>query len=371
MPLNDNQIVISFCITVFNQEQLVKSCIESIVSYKGYDIEIIVSDDGSDEDIQGLCDSFMDSRIKYYKNVPNLGHDLNIVSSFLKANGKFAFLLTSRCQVISSCIPDIIEFINVHPNCAYITGNALEENGEVRYSYNKEIISQGDEAIHSLFTLYNHPAGSLYSLEKLPIIEVKDFLEKNILNKQSFSAHCIMRMKLAECGDFGFVCKPMWRYIRPHSDDIAVNTTQNKTSVYDPIYLKQRCSYKLQWCKEKINREHWDYIVSNIYKKYLRGCTWEFFFDNSDADLQKHYRYKKRKVSLLDEQKDYINEINRKVVDIFGKDYFNHIKHLINKSIVDNFFCGWEKIFMQKRLKGTKLYGIVGNIYKQIITRRL
>ena len=63
------ETVISFCITVYNQSELVKKCIDSIVSYKGNDIEIVVSDDNSSENIRELLYTYHDDRIKYYVNI--------------------------------------------------------------------------------------------------------------------------------------------------------------------------------------------------------------------------------------------------------------------------------------------------------------
>lgn len=47
-------IKISFCIPVYNQTELVRQCIRSIIEYKGLDIEIVISDDCSTENIEEL-----------------------------------------------------------------------------------------------------------------------------------------------------------------------------------------------------------------------------------------------------------------------------------------------------------------------------
>lgn len=84
-------IKISFCIPVYNQTELVRQCIRSIIEYKGLDIEIVISDDCSTENIEELVRQIDDPRVRYYKNADNLGHDRNIIASFSRAKGDLYF----------------------------------------------------------------------------------------------------------------------------------------------------------------------------------------------------------------------------------------------------------------------------------------
>ena len=103
-------IIISFCITVYNQIDLVKKCLDSIVAYKGKEIEIIISDDKSTENIQGLVNGYHDERIKYFLNKENLGHDRNILCALSRASGKYAFLLRTRDMIMPVAIPVVTEY---------------------------------------------------------------------------------------------------------------------------------------------------------------------------------------------------------------------------------------------------------------------
>lgn len=365
------KIIISFCITTYNQLNFVKSCIESIIPYKGNDIEIIVSDDGSTEDIGGLINSFNDTRIKFFKNQKNLGHDLNIINSFEKAKGEYAFLLRTRDQVIPDTIPHIIDFIKKHNNCSYITGNALDEKGFVRYSYNKEIIEQGPDTIHAHFNLYIHPSGSLYSLRKLRVQELKKFLQENIENKQAFVAHSMMRIQLAETGDFGFITKPMWRYIEPSEKDIAYNKAKGNVSVYDPLFLRQRFSYEIRWVKLISSNENYKYLVTNIFNNYLKATTWVFYFWNKNSKLQKHYSYKERPFSVKNEEKEFKIYSYNLIKECFGDSFMKLIKNDLEKKIRINRFFGWEKTFTQTILQDSMMYIFVRKIYRKIINSKL
>jgi len=59
---------ISFCIPVYNQRDLLKQCVDRIVEYPGNEIEIVVQDDCSTDDLRELIDCYEDPRIRYYCN---------------------------------------------------------------------------------------------------------------------------------------------------------------------------------------------------------------------------------------------------------------------------------------------------------------
>ena len=60
---------ISFIIPVFNTEEYVKKCIESVIDQTYKNIEIIVIDDGSTDDSLKICNEIgvKDNRIYIYK----------------------------------------------------------------------------------------------------------------------------------------------------------------------------------------------------------------------------------------------------------------------------------------------------------------
>ena len=230
--------ILSFCIPVYNQTEMVRECIGELLKYKGEDIEVVISDDCSTEDIEGLVKSFNDSRVKYFCNEVNLGHDLNIISSFRNAESDFAFLLRVRDRVLHTGIPLIIERIKSKPELAYLTGNAVDEKGNLRLAYHKESFSKGTEALERHMNAYLHPSGSMYSLKLLDLDAEEKFIRSHMDTKFGFLAHCMMRMELAVKGDFEFICDaPIWQYTNTlNSKDVAVNSDKNKISVFAPVY---------------------------------------------------------------------------------------------------------------------------------------
>lgn len=363
-------IIISFCIPVYNQCKLVKECIESIVPYTGNDIEIIVSDDCSSENIEELVLSYGDSRIKYFRNEQNFGHDLNIINSFKNASGKYAFLLRTRDHAYTNNIGRLIDFIKTHPNCSYITGKAIDENGKVRYSYDREIVSCGEEAINAHYNTYVHPSGSLYSLEKLDLNKLEAFLKSMVKNKQSFIGHSLMRLYLAEFGDFGYVKDITWIYINPSNNDIAVNHAPEKISVYDPTYTKERYYYVLKWAKDNSSKKYWKTIIQNEFKSYLNASTWKFYFENKDAQSQIHYSFERKKFSLWKERSSFINYSKKLITGLYGKEMYERLYAYFNKTIMFNDCFGWVKDFAIVKLRNTRVYDKFRSIYRNFKNQR-
>lgn len=87
--------------------QAISSCLNQTVS----DLEVVVSDDSSAEDLQAVVHSFRDERIKYHRNPLRLGASANHQEAASKAIGDYVLALNSD---------DILL-----PNCLEVAGRAL------------------------------------------------------------------------------------------------------------------------------------------------------------------------------------------------------------------------------------------------------
>ena len=59
----DEKKFISFIIPAYNAEQTIKRCLESISFISRNDMEVLVIDDGSEDDTSKICNNLKDSRI--------------------------------------------------------------------------------------------------------------------------------------------------------------------------------------------------------------------------------------------------------------------------------------------------------------------
>lgn len=83
--------LVSICIPTYNQTKYLVNTLDSIISQKFTDYEIIVSDDSTTEDVEKLVLSYnvKEIHIKYYHNNPSLGSPKNWNFAVSQAQGKY------------------------------------------------------------------------------------------------------------------------------------------------------------------------------------------------------------------------------------------------------------------------------------------
>lgn len=95
-----------------------KECIDSVLAQTYLDYELIIVNDASPEDIDGIINSYSDSRIRYYKNAKNFGAT-NVVDNWNKclslAIGEYFVLMGDDDMMCSDYLEEFIILINKHP----------------------------------------------------------------------------------------------------------------------------------------------------------------------------------------------------------------------------------------------------------------
>ena len=360
-------IAVSFCITVYNQCELVKRCIDSIVAYKGNDIEIVISDDGSTEDIKTLVDEYQDKRIRYYVNNVNLGHDRNIVNALSKANGKYAFLLRTRDMIIPNAIPRIIS-VAEKGQASYITGEAINQTGDVKIQYSKTMYKKGEEALEANFKLFIHPSGNMYRVSDLELSAISNFLDENKVPKDGFIVHSLLRMQLAVKGDFRLLSPAIWVYADTEtSTDKAVNRSVNGRSVYDPCLIEKRFLYEDRWAKQ-IMGEYYSKAFFLLVPLYLDFVTWGFKLTNADKRTQKHYGYDEIPFSVSKERKRFRTVCDKEYIQA-GNSINTSYKRRMRRIFMKNSTIGAVKYLIRKCTYGSWLYNRLSVIYKKIFLK--
>ena len=82
--------LVSVVVPTFNRTRYLAAALESALAQTYRNIEILVSDDASREDVFGdVVSRFSDPRIKYHRNPSNLGMGMNTWGALRRANGKY------------------------------------------------------------------------------------------------------------------------------------------------------------------------------------------------------------------------------------------------------------------------------------------
>lgn len=102
---------LSFCIPTYNRADMVVECVKRILQYTGDDIEVVVSDNCSEDDTLEKLGQIKDKRLKIYKNERNLGFEINVIKSIQYAKGEFCFYVNDREIVYYTKIKNLISEI--------------------------------------------------------------------------------------------------------------------------------------------------------------------------------------------------------------------------------------------------------------------
>ncbi len=305
-------IKLSICITAYNQIAIVKSNLNNIIKYKGNDIEIIVSDDCSTDDIKGMVDSFNDERLKYCRTVKNGGHDLNILNAIEKSSGEFVLILRSRDTLIPKCIPQILKILDMNADVAYCVFSAIDEEGKGKLFFSDKRYTKGSQAIMAHSKLFVHPSGNIYKRRFLDIDKLRNAINESFNHKFGFAVHQLIRMELACNGDF--LTSSLFAWVYPNTlkqKDVAVNSVGTGKSVYDPKlnYERCKCDFSFVNCRIDTDNNNKYLLNKHIAISFYNRITYDFIRINKHLDYQRHYNFNEIEFDASKERKKYRNFI--------------------------------------------------------------
>jgi hypothetical protein len=116
----DESPLVSICIPTFNRANMVGKAIDSVLSQSYSNMEIIVVDNSSHDDIEsviaGYNNSILERKIKFYKNERNLGLFGNFNKCIEHATGKYIHILHSDDYIDPDFTQTCVNFLESHPN---------------------------------------------------------------------------------------------------------------------------------------------------------------------------------------------------------------------------------------------------------------
>lgn len=126
--------LVSVIIPTFNRYKELNRAINSVLKQTYQDFEIIVVDDGSEENIESVCLDFNDNRIRYFRN--KIHSNANVARNIgtQNAKGEFIAMLDSDDEFLPNHLERRIEKIKEW-QCDGIYGSAYIKRGE-----NEELI---------------------------------------------------------------------------------------------------------------------------------------------------------------------------------------------------------------------------------------
>jgi glycosyltransferase involved in cell wall biosynthesis len=131
--ISDKKIKISFVIPVYNSEQYLNKCVDSILEAKQENTEVILVDDGSTDKSSTICDTYADNNksvITIHKKNGGVSSSRN--AGLEKASGEYIFFIDNDDWLDSSKIKGLIDIIDkINPDIIINKSFIYTENGEL------------------------------------------------------------------------------------------------------------------------------------------------------------------------------------------------------------------------------------------------
>ncbi|WP_414572956.1 glycosyltransferase family 2 protein [Nostoc sp. CCY 9925] len=129
------QPLVSVIIPTYNRPDYLKQAIASAVQQTYQNIEIIVSDNCSPENPQGIVESFGDSRIRFWRHQQNVGMIANQQHAFKMAQGKYVASLHDDDMWNQDFLAKLVPPLEENPGLilAFCDQYIIDANGRINY----------------------------------------------------------------------------------------------------------------------------------------------------------------------------------------------------------------------------------------------
>src|SRR5688500_9781977 len=107
--------IVSVVIPTYNRAHLIRRAIDSVVAQTFADWELIVVDDASKDDAEGVVRSYGDSRMRYVRHDVNKGASAARNTGLYAAHGEFVAFLDSDDEWLPEKLASQVELFRANP----------------------------------------------------------------------------------------------------------------------------------------------------------------------------------------------------------------------------------------------------------------
>ena len=268
--IRNNLPKISVLIPAYNQKVYLKKAIDSVLIQDYANIEIIISDDCSNDGTDVMMLQYRDNnKVKYYRNEINVGINNSKILFYELSEGKYVLILNHDDYFISNnYLTRAITMMEENENINLVFANVItltEATGESDLSdIDIAPITNGIEYfINYGSNHYPHIVGTLTTVFKR-----EDAVRMGVLNENTVSRDLFRNLKLMLLGDVGFISDTVAVY-RIHNASITFNYPEG----YDLSTINEFEKLRLYAIALGIDRDTMDKWVQLRVYKYIE---WRF-----------------------------------------------------------------------------------------------
>ena len=298
---------------------------------KRNDIEVLISDDCSTQDIESLLKIYSCENLHYKRTPSNLVHDLNILYAIENAQSKYVMILRTRDNLYVENLDSIIDSIFQNPDVGYYLFSAKDDKGNLRLNLEDRIYPI-EISCQAHFKLIVHPSGNIYNREYLEVKKYRDYIIKHFDTIYGFEVHELIRCDLSTQYEFLTSSIVGWVYADTLSaTDVAVNSSKSGKNIYAPEFCYPRYRCYLDFTTHEVpNNARIMYVCDAINRYYYYAIARAKTLSN-DKRYNAHYNSSPSKIKRKDVARK-MDSISYDYLQGFTKNEMNHYKRQIEKS---------------------------------------
>ena len=240
-------IKVSVIIPIYNSEQYLEKCIKSVIEQEYENIEIILINDGSEDNSGIICDMFAkrDNRIKVLHNT-NQGVSISRNLGINIASGEYLFFMDSDDYIEANTISVLIERVKKSKSDLLIFGyNNIDKIKKNTIVYNLDKIIHIDELLEIMldkkyYMYFNYLWNKLYKTECIKNNKILFNSQVNLGEDALFNVEVYKNIKNIE-----FVKLPLYNYVLKDSNSLTSkkNKIEYTLNVYKNIFIQYKNLY--------------------------------------------------------------------------------------------------------------------------------
>ena len=325
---------ISICIPTYNRANIVYKTVVNCLKCKDEDIEVVVSNNCSEDNTEELLSSINDSRFKYFKNKYNNGTN-NLISVLTYATGDYLILTSDEDEVVFDGLKKIKAVLQKE-NPAILKASA-SLFGKLYIVHRDGVYEKGLEALLAFGNGPRYMCGYVYNKK------VMDIVLNGIYGTD-------INRRFGYCYDFTNLAREMLQYGKLcFSKEVLTNEREegkiDEDTYFDGGVLTYAPEKRIESTKERLDSlKHIDlsekekYIMCEFYTKELIRIYRDDYYDTFDNKTLKSYddesnrriynyylhnRKRLKEVNVFEQiekaMEEYVNYI--KQIGLFEKDY--------------------------------------------------
>ena len=326
---------LSVIIPVYNVENYLRQCLDSVVNQTFKDLEIIIINDCSPDNSKSIIEEYInkDSRIKFIDNPQNYGYAKSVNSGIKAASGEYISIIESDDYIELNMYEDLLNLIEKN-NCDVVKCNFWQFYGET--DKNIGVPTVFSKIKNEVFNITQYPQ----VLQAHPSVWAAIYKRELLINNGVFFTESengayldiLFTFKVMMSAERILVTDVPYLHYRQDNSNSTINNPKKIYSISDEYdlltqYIERHKDLKPYVNQYKLKKQYRDYKwnltrISPEYKKeFLARFVHTFKTLSDDIDFEKDFpqKHKKELKMLLQTPSKYLKKYGYKKEPLIKK----------------------------------------------------